>query len=101
MQMLVPIKRPCSGGGNIRDSESGPLPGNQQNQEDRHRRADPVRAHDQPRDHTYMTSALDGGGVPKQGCQRAKFDPFLSLDCGRVEGVGAQSKERKGSNFAA
>ena len=27
----------------------------------------------------------------------AKFDPFLSLDCARVEGVGAQSKERKGS----
>ena len=35
------------------------------------------------------------------GCQIAKFDPFLSLDCARVEGVGAQSKERKGSNFAA
>ena len=35
-----------------------------------------------------------------QGCQMAKFDPFLSLDCARVEGVGAQSKERKGSNFA-
>ena len=31
----------------------------------------------------------------------AKFDPFLSLDCARVEGVGAQSKEREGSNFAA
>ena len=30
-----------------------------------------------------------------------KFDPFLFLDCARVEGVGAQSKERKGSNFAA
>ena len=27
--------------------------------------------------------------------QMAKFDPFLSLDCARVEGVGAQS------NFAA
>ena len=26
-----------------------------------------------------------------QGCQIAKFDPFLSLDCARVEGVGAQS----------
>ena len=36
-----------------------------------------------------------------EGCQMAKFDPFLSLDCARVEGVGAQSKERKGSNFAA
>ena len=31
----------------------------------------------------------------------AKFDSFLSLDCARGEGVGAQSKERKGSNFAA
>ena len=39
--------------------------------------------------------------VHLQGCQMAKFDPFLSLDCARVEGVGAQSKERKGSNFAA
>ena len=35
----------------------------------------------------------------EHGCQMAKFDPFLSLDCARVEGVGAQSKERKGSNF--
>ena len=31
----------------------------------------------------------------------SKFDPFLSLDCARVEGMGALSKERKGSNFAA
>ena len=37
----------------------------------------------------------------EHGCQMAKFDPFLSLVCARVEGVGAQSKERKGSNFAA
>ena len=29
----------------------------------------------------------------------AKFDPFLSFNCARVEGVGPQSKERKGSNF--
>ena len=36
-----------------------------------------------------------------QGCQMAKFDPFLSLDCAKVEGVGGQSKEMKGSNFAA
>ena len=36
-----------------------------------------------------------------KGCQMAKFDPFLSLDCARLEGVGAQSKEMKGSNFAA
>ena len=41
--------------------------------------------------------------IEYQGCQMAKFDPFLSLDCARVEGVEAQSKEskeRKGSNFA-
>ena len=31
----------------------------------------------------------------------AKFDPFLSLHCARVEGIGAQSKEKKGSHFAA
>ena len=37
-----------------------------------------------------------------QGCQMAKCDPFLSLDCARVEGMGgAQFKEREGSNFAA
>ena len=36
----------------------------------------------------------------RHGCQMAKFDPILSLDCARVEGVEAQSKERKGSNFA-
>ena len=35
-----------------------------------------------------------------QCCQTAKFDPFLSLVCARVEGVGVQSKERKGSTFA-
>ena len=33
--------------------------------------------------------------------EMAKFVPFLSLDCTSVEGVGVQSKERKGSNFAA
>ena len=37
----------------------------------------------------------------RQGCQMAKLDPFLSLDCARVECVVAQSKERKVSNFAA
>ena len=34
-----------------------------------------------------------GTGVPDQGCQMAKFDPFLSFDCTRVEGVGVQSKD--------
>ena len=36
-----------------------------------------------------------------QGYQMAKLDPFVSLDCARVEGVGEQSKERKESKFAA
>ena len=26
-------------------------------------------------------------------CYAAKFDPFLSLDCARVDSVGAQGKE--------
>ena len=30
----------------------------------------------------------------------AKFDPFLSLDCAPTPSALAQSKERKGSNFA-
>ena len=30
----------------------------------------------------------------------AKFDPFLSLDCAPTPSTRAQSKERKGSNFA-
>ena len=30
----------------------------------------------------------------------AKFDPFLSLDCDPMPSTPAQSKERKGSNFA-
>ena len=30
----------------------------------------------------------------------AKFDPFLSLDCSPTPSTLAQSKERKGSNFA-
>ena len=28
-----------------------------------------------------------------QGCQMAKFDPFLSLDCARVEGVGRNPRK--------
>ena len=33
-------------------------------------------------------------GPTAQGCQMAKFDPFLSLDCARVEGVGDQILQR-------
>ena len=56
------------------------------------RTVDPIRSRTQEPDLVLLAI---------QGCQMAKFDPFLSLDCARVEGVGAQSKERKGSNFAA
>ena len=48
-----------------------------------------------------LSEGTKGRQSSRQGCQMAKFDPFLSLVCARVEGVGAQSKERKGSNFAA
>ena len=51
--------------------------------------------------HSHLRSLAAAESKPSQGCQMAKFDPFLSLDCARVEGVGAQSKERKGSNFTA
>ena len=47
------------------------------------------------------SSSLTSSSSLAQCYQMAKFDPFLSLDCARVEGVGAQSQERKGSNFAA
>ena len=29
----------------------------------------------------------------QQGCQMAKFDPFLSLDCGRLEGMGPNPRK--------
>ena len=50
---------------------------------------------------TYLTYRADTGPAFThsddlitfiQSCQMAKFDPFLSLDCARVEGEGAQSK---------
>ena len=44
--------------------------------------------------------ALRASGTMAPLRYAAKFDPFLSLYCARVEGMGAQSKERKGSNFA-
>ena len=52
----------------------------------------------------HQSVSRGGGGRDTdccRGCQIAKFDSFLSLHCAGVEGVGVQSKERKGSNFAA
>ena len=53
----------------------------------------------------YNSDPISGPGVQRkvgeQGCQMEKFHPFLSLHCARMEGVGAQSKEGKGSSFAA
>ena len=37
----------------------------------------------------------------KQGCQMAKFDPFLSLDCVRVEGVGDEIQGKEGIKFCS
>ena len=53
---------------------------------------------------TLMTKEFPSVRVARdltQCCQMAQVDLFLSLDCARVEGWGAQSKEGKGSNFAA
>ena len=62
------------------------------------------KADDADQDRVHHHEPPDEEGVRLDlfhGCQMAKFDPFLSLDCARVEGAGAQSKERKGSKFAA
>ena len=40
--------------------------------------------------------AVTSTATGKQCCQMAKFDPFLSLDCAGVEGVGWGHIPRKG-----
>ena len=40
-------------------------------------------------------------GLFLQGYQMAKFEPFLSLDCARVEGCGGAIQGKEGINFAA
>ena len=35
------------------------------------------------------------------GCQMAKFDPFLSLDCTRVEGVGGAIQGKEGIKISS
>ena len=39
--------------------------------------------------------------VEYQGCQMAKFDPLLSLDCARVEGVGGTIQGKEGIKFCS
>ena len=41
----------------------------------------------------HLSGSMESWG---QGCQMAKFDPFLSLDCARVEGVGRNPRKRRG-----
>ena len=38
---------------------------------------------------------------PSHGCQMAKFDPFLSLDCARVEGLGGAIQGKEGIKFCS
>ena len=41
-------------------------------------------------------------GAALQGCQMAKFDPFLSMDCARVEGAGRGAiQEKEGIKFCS
>ena len=52
------------------------------------------------RPNAHLHSFVRSSDHPSQCCQMAKFDPFLSLDCAPTPSTLAQSKERKGSNFA-
>ena len=49
-------------------------------------------------DHTYVFGSL--GFWTMALLRAAKFDPFVSLGCAPTPSTLAQSKERKGSNFA-
>ena len=41
------------------------------------------------------------GPIERHGCQMAKFDPFLSLDCARVEGVEGAIQGKEGIKFCS
>ena len=48
------------------------------------------------------SAAAEVGGVNRQGCQMAKFDPFLSLDCARVDrGRGGAIQGKEGIKFCS
>ena len=61
----------------------------------------PPRYPDEARGLLHFVGFFQGGERENQCCQMAEFDPFLALDCAGLEGVEAQSKKKKGSNFAA
>ena len=42
-----------------------------------------------------------GRAAAGQCCQMANFDPFLSLDCVRVEGVGGAIQGKEGIQFCS
>ena len=43
--------------------------------------------------HSHLKSLAAAESKPSQGCQMAKFDPFLSLDCARVEEWGCDPRK--------
>ena len=56
----------------------------------------PVAARAPPQSCTVASLAwaeVKGGLFCHHGCRMAKFDPFLSLDCARGEGVGRNPRE--------
>ena len=48
--------------------------------------------------HTAILVAVDGKA---QCCKMAKFDPFHSLNCARVEGVGGAIQGKEGIEFCS
>ena len=60
-------------------------------------------SHFEGRKESFRSRRWKEGVAPahNQGCQVAKIDPFLPLDCARVKGVGAQSKGKEGINFCS
>ena len=49
--------------------------------------------------HTKRIGERESGA--EQGCQMVKFDPFLSLDCARAEGVGGAVQGKEGIKFCS
>ena len=60
------------------------------------RKCDATNEADQQRERELERERERERDWPPSRLPDGKFYPFLSLDCARVEGVGEQSKERKG-----